>query len=163
MQKIPPPVRFVAIVAALVLIFGACGSLTVGALDKVQTHTPGSLLDPTVLTGNVWHFLQETLRSVTTATDRNNVPLRNYFLQGLGLTVEFCFISMPLAIIAGLILALMSRSFATRRCWYRCWRSTGDYSSCPHNCSIPERLAWRRWCSTMPPTSARTCVPGWRW
>ena len=110
MQKIPPPVRFVAIVASLVLIFGACGSLTVGALDKVQTHTPGSLLDPTVLTGNVWHFLQETLRSVTTATDRNNVPLRNYFLQGLGLTVEFCFISMPLAIIAGLILALMSRS-----------------------------------------------------
>jgi polar amino acid transport system permease protein len=110
MHKIPPPVRFVAIVAALALIFGACGSLTLGAFDKVQTHSAGSLLDPTVLAGNVWHFLQETGRTVTTATDRNNIPLRNYFLQGLGLTVEFCFISMPLAIVLGLILALMSRS-----------------------------------------------------
>ena len=110
MQKIPPPVRFVAIVAALALIFGACGSLTLGALDKVQTHSVGSLLDPSVLAGNVWHFLQETARTITTATDRNNVPLRNYFLQGLGLTVEFCFISMPLAIVLGLVLALMSRS-----------------------------------------------------
>ena len=110
MQKIPPPVRFVAIVAALVLIFGACGSLTLGAFDKAQTSSPGSLLDPSVLAGNVWHFLQETLRTVTTATTRNNVPLRNFFLQGLGLTVEFCFISMPLSIAFGLALALMSRS-----------------------------------------------------
>jgi His/Glu/Gln/Arg/opine family amino acid ABC transporter permease subunit len=110
MQKIPPPVRFVAIVAVLVIVFGACGSLTLGALDKVQTHTTGSLLDPSVLVGNVWHFLQETLRSFTTATDRNNIPLRNYFLSGLALTIEFCFISMPLAIVLGLVLALMSRT-----------------------------------------------------
>lgn len=110
MQKIPPAVRFVAIVAILVLVFGACGSLTLGAFDKAQTSSPGSLLDPSVLAGNVWHFLQETLRIITTATDRNNVPLRIYFLQGLGLTVEFCFISMPLAIVFGLLLALMSRA-----------------------------------------------------
>ena len=110
MQRIPPPVRFVIIVVALVLIFGSCGSLTLGALDKVQTQSPGSLFNPVTLMGNVWHFLQETLRTVTTATDRNSVPLRNYFLSGLGLTVQFCFIAMPLAIIFGLILALMSRS-----------------------------------------------------
>jgi len=116
MQKIPPPVRFVAIVAVLVIVFGACGSLTLGAFDKVQTHTPGSMLDPTALIGNVWHFLQETLRSATVATDRNGVPLRNYFLSGLALTVEFCFISMPLAIVFGLALALMSRA---RNRWLR--------------------------------------------
>ena len=116
MQKIPPPVRFLVIVAAMVLIFGSCGSLTLGAFDKVQTHTSGSLLDPSVLVANVSHFLQETLRTVTTATDRNGVPLRNYFLLGLGLTIEFCFISMPLAIALGLMLALMSRA---RNRWLR--------------------------------------------
>jgi His/Glu/Gln/Arg/opine family amino acid ABC transporter permease subunit len=116
MQKIPAPVRFVAIVAVLVIVFGACGSLTLGAFDKTQTHTPGSLLDPSVLAGNVGHFLQETLGAITTATDRNGIPLHNYFLSGLALTVEFCAISMPLAIVFGLALALMSRS---RNRWLR--------------------------------------------
>jgi glutamine transport system permease protein len=116
MQKIPPPVRFVAIVAVLVIVFGACGSLTLGAFDKVQTHTTGSLLDPSALIGNVWHFLQETLRTATVATDRNGIPLRNYFLSGLALTIEFCAISMPLAIVFGLALALMSRA---RNRWLR--------------------------------------------
>ncbi len=116
MQKIPAPVRFLSIVAVLVIVFGACGSLTLGAFDKVQTHTTGSLLDPSALIGNVWHFLQETLRVVTTATDRNGVPLRNYFLSGLALTIEFCAVSMPLAIVFGLALALMSRA---RNRWLR--------------------------------------------
>lgn len=110
MQRIPPPVRFVAIVVALVVIFGACSSLTLGAVDKAQTHTPGSLFDPSVLADNVWHFLQETLRTVTSGVDRNNIPLRNYFLSGLALTIEFSFVSMPLAIVLGLALALMSQS-----------------------------------------------------
>jgi len=116
MQKIPPPVRFVAIVAVLVIVFGACGSLTLGALDKVQTRTTGNLLDPGVLIGNVWHFLQTTVQILTTATTRNGVPLRNYFLSGVALTIEFCAISMPLAIIFGLALALMSRA---RNRWLR--------------------------------------------
>lgn len=110
MQKIPAPVRFVVLVAVLVLIFGSCGSLALGALDKVQTQSPGSLIDPSVLFRNVWHFLQETGRIITTGTDRNHNPLRGYFLSGLGLTIEFCFIAMPLAIVLGLVLALMSRS-----------------------------------------------------
>ena len=116
MQKIPAPVRFIVVVVALVIIFGSCGSLTLGALDKVQTHTTGSLLDPSVLWGNVGHFLEEMARIVTTGTDRNGVPLRNYFLSGLALTIEFCFISMPLAIVLGLLLALMSRA---RQRWLR--------------------------------------------
>jgi His/Glu/Gln/Arg/opine family amino acid ABC transporter permease subunit len=110
MQKIPAPVRFLAIVAVLVIVFGACGSLTLGALDKAQTGSPGSLLNPSVLFANVGHFLEETVRVVTSGTDRNNVPLRSYFLSGLALTIEFCFISMPLAIVLGLALALMSRA-----------------------------------------------------
>ena len=110
MQKIPPPVRFVAIVAVLVIVFGACGSLTLGAFDKVQSRTPGSLLDPSALISNVWHFLQTTVQILTTATTPNGVPLRNYFLSGLALTIEFCAISMPLAIVFGLALALMSRA-----------------------------------------------------
>jgi His/Glu/Gln/Arg/opine family amino acid ABC transporter permease subunit len=116
MQKIPAPVRFVVIVVVLVLIFGACGSLTLGALDKVQTHTTGSLLNPAALFSNVGHFLEETLRIVTTGTDRNGIPLRSYFLSGLALTIEFCFISMPLAIVLGLALAMMSRA---RQRWLR--------------------------------------------
>ncbi len=116
LQKIPPPVRFLALVAVLVIVFGACGSLTLGAMDKAYFHTSGSLLDPSVLIGNVWHFLEETIRILTTATTPNGVPLRNYFLAGLALTIEFCAISMPLAIVFGLALALMSRA---RNRWLR--------------------------------------------
>ncbi len=116
MQKIPPPMRFLAIVAVLVIIFGACGSLTLGALNKTYFHTPGSLLDPSVLLANVWHFVQETIRILTTATTPAGTPLRNYFLSGLALTIEFCAISMPLAIVLGLALALMSRA---RNRWLR--------------------------------------------
>jgi His/Glu/Gln/Arg/opine family amino acid ABC transporter permease subunit len=116
MRKVPPPVRFVAIVVLLVLVFGACGSLTLGALDKVQTRTTGSLLDPGVLLSGVWHFLQTTVQILTTATTPTGVPLRNFFLSGLALTIEFCAISMPLAIVLGLVLALMSRA---RNRWLR--------------------------------------------
>lgn len=110
MSRIPPPVRFAGIVLALVVIFGAFGSITLGALDKSQTHVPGNLLDPVYLFQRVSHFLQVLVTVPTTGTDRNGIPLRTYFLQGLARTIEFCFISMPLAVIFGFILALMSRS-----------------------------------------------------
>ena len=66
MVGIPPPVRFVAIVAVLVIVFGACGSLTL-VLRWINhySHIRRSAR-PTVLVGNVWHFLQETLRILTT-------------------------------------------------------------------------------------------------
>lgn len=111
MSRIPPPVRFVGIVIALVLVFGACGSFGLGALDKAQTHVPGDLTNLGYLFQRVGHFLQ-VLVSIPTATTNSGIPLRNYFLLGLALTVAFCFISMPLAILLGFVLALMSRAQA---------------------------------------------------
>jgi glutamine transport system permease protein len=109
-MRIPPAVRFVGIVLVLVLVFGACGSLTLGALDKAQTHVAGNLTDLGYLFQRVGHFLQQLVIVPTTGTDRNGIPLRNYLLLGLARTVEFCFIAMPLAILLGFMLALMSRS-----------------------------------------------------
>jgi His/Glu/Gln/Arg/opine family amino acid ABC transporter permease subunit len=109
-MRIPPPVRFVGIVLVLVLVFGACGSLSLGALDKAQTHVPGDLTNLGYLFQRVGHFFQVLVSVPTTATDRNGIPLRSYLLSGLARTIEFCFISMPLAILLGFVLALMSRS-----------------------------------------------------
>jgi His/Glu/Gln/Arg/opine family amino acid ABC transporter permease subunit len=109
-MRIPAPVRFVGIVLGLVLVFGACGSFGLGALDKAQTHIPGDLTNLGYLFQRVGHFLQVLVSVPTTATDRNGVPLRNYLLAGLARTIEFCFISMPLAILLGFVLALMSRA-----------------------------------------------------
>jgi His/Glu/Gln/Arg/opine family amino acid ABC transporter permease subunit len=108
-MRIPPPVRFVGIVLVLVLVFGACGSLGLGAFDKAQTHVPGNLFDPSYLFQRVGHFFQ-VLVSIPTATTNSGTPLHNYLLLGLALTVAFCFIAMPLAILLGFMLALMSRS-----------------------------------------------------
>lgn len=109
-MRIPAPIRFLGIVAVLALIFGACGSLTLGALDKAQTGMPGNLLDPGYLAARIGHFLQVLGSMLTTATDRNDIPLRSYFLLGLALTITFCFIAMPLSILLGFVMALMSRS-----------------------------------------------------
>jgi len=109
-MRIPPAIRFLGLVALLVLIFGSCGSLTLGALDKAQTAAAGSLVDPTFLAARVGHFLQVLASVLTTATDQNGNPLRQYFFLGLALTVTFCFIAMPLAIVLGFVLALLSRS-----------------------------------------------------
>lgn len=109
-MRIPPAIRFLGMVAILVLIFGTCGSLTLGALDKAQTAAAGSLFDPGFLAARVGHFLQVLGSVLTTATDRNGIPLRQYFLLGLALTVTFCFIAMPLGIVLGFVLALMLRS-----------------------------------------------------
>src|SRR5260370_42147676 len=109
-MRIPPAVRFVGIVLALLLVFGACGSLTLGALDKAQTHVAGNLTDLGYLFQRVGHFLQQLVIVPTTGTDRNGIPLRNYLLLGLARTVEFCFIAMPLAILPGFMLSLISRS-----------------------------------------------------
>jgi glutamine transport system permease protein len=109
-MRIPPPVRFAVTVLLLVLIFGACGSLGLGAFDKAQTHVPGDLTDLGYLFQRVGHFFQVLVSVPITATDRNGIPLRSFLLAGLARTIEFCFISMPLAILLGFVLALMSRS-----------------------------------------------------
>ena len=103
--------RFLGVMAALVLIFGACGSLFLGAFDKSQTNLPGNLFDPGVLFGNVTHFLQQTIFVITEGKKASNgEPYWHVYLTGLLTTIEFCFLSLPLALLFGLILALMSRS-----------------------------------------------------
>jgi glutamine transport system permease protein len=103
--------RFLGVMLALVLIFGACGSLFLGAFDKSQANSPGSLFDPGVLFGNVIHFLQQTVQIIVEGKKASNgEPYRNVFLTGLLTTIQFCFLALPLALLFGLILALMSRS-----------------------------------------------------
>jgi len=73
--------------AALVVIFGACGSFFFGVFDKSQTHSPGSLFDPAVLFGNVAHFLQQTIYVITSGATPTGVPYRNIYLTGLLTTI----------------------------------------------------------------------------
>lgn len=116
MMRIPAPVRFVAIVLVLVLIFGGCSSLMLGAMDLEQAQEKANLFDPAVLFPHVAHFFQQTWYVLTIYTDRTGDPLHNYFLRGVGLTIEFCFIAMPIALLLGFALALMTRSQAS---WVR--------------------------------------------
>lgn len=117
-QRIPPQLRSIGIVAALIVIFGGLGSLLLGALDVtqqaqregLQVLQQTNLFNPAQLFPHVAHFIGETIGVLTIYTDKFGTPFRVYFLQGVGLTIAFCFISMPLALLMGLTLALMSRS-----------------------------------------------------
>ncbi|HLY29999.1 MAG TPA: amino acid ABC transporter permease, partial [Ktedonobacterales bacterium] len=116
MSRIPAPVRFLGIVVVLVAIFGACGSLMLSAMDLAQQQETANLFDPGVLFSHTLHFLQQAWGVLTVYTDQTGVPLHDYFIRGVGLTIEFCFISMPLALLLGFVLALMSRA---RAAWLR--------------------------------------------
>ena len=102
--------RFLGAMLALVLIFGACGSFFLAVFDKSQTFSKGSLFDPGVLFANVTHFLQQTLYVITQGVTKSGQPYRNVYFNGLLTTIQFCFLSLPLALLFGLVLALMSRS-----------------------------------------------------
>lgn len=102
--------RFLGAMLALVLILGACGSFFLAVFDKSQTFSKGSLFDPGVIFGNVTHFLQQTVYVLTQGTTKSGQPYRNVYLNGLLTTIQFCFLSLPLALLFGLVLALMSRS-----------------------------------------------------
>jgi His/Glu/Gln/Arg/opine family amino acid ABC transporter permease subunit len=110
MRRIPHSLRFLGTVGALVLIFGGLGAIFIGALDRSQTNQTGNLLDPGTLFGHVGHFFQVAIGVFTTSTDHVGKPYHEYLLAGAALTIGFCFIAMPLALVLGLILALMSRS-----------------------------------------------------
>jgi glutamine transport system permease protein len=109
-MRVPPALRFLVTVGALVLTFGLCGSLSLGALDKAQTHSQAPLLNLGNLVQFVGHFLHESLLVLTTYHDAAGTPFRNYFFLGLSTTLAFCFLAMPTAIVLGFFLALMSRS-----------------------------------------------------
>ncbi len=116
MTRIPAPVRFVGLALVLALIFGGCSSLMLGAMDLQQQQEKANLFNPSVLFPHVLHFFQQTWSVLTLYTDRTGVPLHDYFLLGVGLTIEFCFIAMPLALLLGFALALLSGSRAS---WLR--------------------------------------------
>ncbi|MGH2514044.1 MAG: amino acid ABC transporter permease, partial [Ktedonobacterales bacterium] len=102
--------RFLFLVVALVLVFGTCGSLTLGAFDKAQTLSNAPLFNLGNLVHFVWHFIQQLWVVITSGHDNAGTPFHNYFLAGVAVTIQFCFISMPLALLVGFLLALMSRS-----------------------------------------------------
>jgi len=102
--------RFLGAMLALVVIFGACGSFFLAVFDKSQTFSKGSLFDPGVLFANVTHFLQQTVYVFTQGVTKSGQPYRNVYFNGLLTTIQFCFLSLPLALLFGLVLALMSRS-----------------------------------------------------
>jgi His/Glu/Gln/Arg/opine family amino acid ABC transporter permease subunit len=102
--------RFLGAMLALVLIFGVCGSFFLAVFDKAQTFSKGSLFDPGVIFGNVTHFLQQTFYVLTQGATKSGQPYRNVYFNGLLTTIQFCFLSLPLALLFGLVLALMSRS-----------------------------------------------------
>lgn len=108
MRKASTP-RSVAIIATLVVIFGGGGAILLGALDEAQTHTRDNLFNPGILWQHIWHFFTETWRVVTIGSV-HGTPYHAFLLQGIGTTLEFCFLSMPIALLLGLALALMSRS-----------------------------------------------------
>lgn len=108
--RLPAPVRFVATVFGLVLVFGGGTSIVLGAFDKSQTDGKGSLTSISALWHYNLHFLQQTFAVITTAHDVAGTPFHTYLLIGLAWTIDFCFIAMPIALVFGMMLALMSRS-----------------------------------------------------
>lgn len=104
-----PTLRSLAIVATLVVIFGGGGLFAIAGFDEAQTATRDNLLDPGILWSHFSHFFSEAFRVVTTGSTHGTL-YRTYLLQGVGTTLEFCFLTMPIALVLGLMLALMSRS-----------------------------------------------------
>jgi His/Glu/Gln/Arg/opine family amino acid ABC transporter permease subunit len=114
--------RSTGVSALLTIVFVFIAAVFIGALEKsqtcaaatslaqVQTCKTENLLAPGNLLYYNLQFLQSLWHVLTAGTSHAGIPFHNYFLTGLGLTIEFCFISMPLAIVLGLFLALMSRS-----------------------------------------------------
>ncbi|MFI5272297.1 MAG: amino acid ABC transporter permease [Ktedonobacterales bacterium] len=114
MRRIPAPLRFLLAFVPVVLVFGICGSLTLGAMDKFQTAGQYTYGHQPALLSNLWgytiHFIGAFIGVLTTGHDKSGVPFRNFFIYGTGLTVTFCFLAMPLALLLGFVLAQMSRS-----------------------------------------------------
>jgi polar amino acid transport system permease protein len=100
--------QFIAMFAAIILVFGLGGSVILSAFDKVETHSPAPIFEPSVLFGNTLHFIQRLFQVTFTDSTPFGVPYHNYFLLGLATTIEYCFIAMPLALVSGFIVAQMS-------------------------------------------------------
>ncbi|HEX9037070.1 MAG TPA: amino acid ABC transporter permease [Ktedonobacterales bacterium] len=109
-KSVRASLQFLAMFLAIVLVFGLGGSLILAAFDKVETHSAAPLLNPGVLFGGALHFIQRLFQVAFTDSNPFGVPYRNFFLVGLATTIEYCFISMPLAIVLGFLLSQMHGS-----------------------------------------------------
>jgi His/Glu/Gln/Arg/opine family amino acid ABC transporter permease subunit len=110
MKTLTASLRFIAMVLGIVLVFGLGGSLILAAFDKQQTHSQAPLFDLGTILHGVTHFLQTLIYAASSGTNHVGTPYWTFFLTGLATTIEFCFISMPLALTGGFFLALMSQS-----------------------------------------------------
>jgi His/Glu/Gln/Arg/opine family amino acid ABC transporter permease subunit len=95
---------------ATILVFGLGGSLILAAFDKEATSSRAPLFDLGTIFHGVVHFIQTLFFVAFTGTNHFGNTYWSFFLIGLATTIQFCFISMPLALIGGFIIALMSGS-----------------------------------------------------
>jgi His/Glu/Gln/Arg/opine family amino acid ABC transporter permease subunit len=110
MKKPLASLRFLAMFLGIILVFGFGGSLILAAFDKEETSSSAPLLDFGTIFHGVVHFIQTLFFVGFVGTNHFAQPYWTFFLQGLATTIEFCFISMPLALVSGFILAQMSQS-----------------------------------------------------
>lgn len=110
MKTLTSSLRFVAIVFGLVLVFGLGGSLILATFDKQQTHSQAPIFDLGTIFHGVVHFFQTLVYVAFSGTNHVGLPFWNIMLSGFATTIEFCFISMPLALVGGFFFALMSQS-----------------------------------------------------
>lgn len=110
MKKPLASLRFLAAFVGIILVFGLGGSLLLAAFDKEETASRAPLFDFGTLVHGAVHFLQTLVFVGFAGTNHFGTPYWTYFLNGLATTIEFCFISMPLALLGGFALAQMSQA-----------------------------------------------------
>ncbi len=110
MKKSLASLRFLAMFLGIIVVFGLGGSLILAAFDKQETQSQAPLFNFGTIFHGVIHFIQTLFFVAFAGTNHYNTPFWTFFLTGIALTIEFCFISMPLALGSGFIIALMSQS-----------------------------------------------------
>jgi His/Glu/Gln/Arg/opine family amino acid ABC transporter permease subunit len=102
--------RFLAMFLAIILVFGLGGSLILAAFDKEATGSTAPLFNLGTIFHGVVHFIQTLFFVAFTGTNHFGVSYWSFFLIGLATTIQFCFIAMPLSLVGGFFIALMSGS-----------------------------------------------------
>lgn len=110
MKKSFASLRFLAMFLVTILVFGLGGSLILAAFDKEATSSKAPLFDLGTIFHGVVHFIQTLFFVAFTGTNHFGASYWSFFLMGLATTIQFCFISMPLALVGGFLIALMSGS-----------------------------------------------------
>ncbi len=110
MKKSLASLRFLALFAGIIIVFGLGGSLVLAAFDKQETQSTAPIFNLGTIFHGVVHFIQTLFFVAFSGTNNYGTPFWTFFLTGLATTIEFCFIAMPLALILGFSLAQMSQT-----------------------------------------------------